>query len=169
MDPAIKHNMSHLNKKIQTVPYVINHINTTITSEQSPFEMITEAPWFVRLISKGQYCVYKETVYVPSFHLELVKSAHEEDRTLATSKVLPCIMLLHDFKSVSLFRMIKFLYTLKYQLHYFLYEFLFLKAADSRFYELVTMGFLTSRKQYLTKVPPEIIEAQLREILETNS
>ncbi len=161
--------MRLINKKLQTIPYVVSHLLEITKENNSPFELLSQAPWYIRLLSRGQYCMYKNTVYVPSFHLELVKSPHEEDRTLATAKLLPCVMFLHDTGSVSLFKMLNFLYNLNYQLHYFLYEFLFLKAADSKFYSVIVMGFIASRRQFFKRISPEIIEKSLRNILTENS
>jgi hypothetical protein len=160
--------MQYLNKKLQNIPYVVHHLTDEISSDKSPFELLNEAPWFVRLLSCGQYCVYKKTIYVPMFHLELVKSLNFDDRTLATAKLLPLIMMLHDYESVSLFTMMQLLYSLKYQLHYFLYQFLFLKAAENRFYETVTTGFLTTRKHWFKKLSPDVVEEYLKTILITN-
>lgn len=160
--------MLKLNKKLQTVPYVVKHLLEITKEDKAPFAMLFEAPWYIRLLSKGQYCVYKDVIYVPNFHLELVKSPYEEDRTLATSKLLPCVMLLHDYNNISLFRMLCLLYNLNYQLHYFLYEFLFLKASNSKFYTTITMGFLASRKSWFKKLKPIDVERLLRNILEEN-
>ena len=161
--------MRYINKKIQTIPYVLNYIKETIHDEVSPFEMISNAPWYIRFIAKGGYCVYKDTIYVPTFHLELVQSPHEEDRTLGTAKMLPGVMFLHDYKHVSLFKAIQFMYSLSYQTHYFLYEFLILKAASSRFEELVTIGFLTSRTDWFKPVQSKEVEQHLSNILAISS
>ena len=160
--------MKLLNHKLQTLQYALDHVAKTIDSNNSPFEMISQAPWFIRLLSRGQYCVYKNTIYVPMFHLELVRSQHEADRTLATSKVLPCIMLLHDNKTVSFVTFMQYLYNINYQLHYFLYEFLFLKATESRFIQTVFMGFLITRRKWFRKASPEMVQQQLCVILENN-
>ena len=161
--------MKYINQKIQTIPYVVDYIKQTTEPDKSPFELLSQAPWYIRLISRGNYCVYKDVIYVPSFHLELIKSEYIEDRTLATAKLLPSLMLLHDYKNISLLKMLQGLYSLKYQLHYFLYEFLFLKATQNKFYELVVMGFLTSRYNGIFKLKPEIVEKHLRTILEVSA
>lgn len=161
--------MKYLNKKLYDLPYVIGIVKDYTKEDSSPFEMMSQAPLLVRLFSRGQYCTYKKVIYVPTFHLELSSSKCEEDRSLATAKILPSIMLLHDYKNVSFFRMLCFLYSLKYQLHYFLYEFLFLKATKHTFYATITMGFMSSRKRLGKKLYPDKVEEYLRTILVTNS
>ena len=54
--------MRQLNKKIQTIPYVVKHLLKITKEGESPFEMLFTAPWYVRLLAQGQYCVYKNTV-----------------------------------------------------------------------------------------------------------
>lgn len=161
--------MRFLNKQLYALPYVIDVVKASTKEDTSPFEMLSQAPWFVRLASRGQYCVYKNTVYVPSFHLELAMSKCDEDRALSTAKALLCLMLLHDYKNVSFFRMLSFLYSLKYQLHYFLYEFLFLKATKHVFYATITMGFMSSRKLFMKKLSTDTVEEYLRAILVSNA
>ena len=137
--------------KIKPLPYVLEHIKETIHDEVSPFEMISEAPAWLRLLSRGRYCAYKDVIYVPSFHLELVSSKFDEDRTLATAKLVPWVMLLHDVKKLSVFGAIKALVSLKYQVHYFIYEFLFLKATNHKFFDTISLGFMTTRKKWYSK------------------
>ena len=161
--------MRYLNQKLYDLSYTISIIKTITKDENSPFEMMSQAPFLVKLLSKGQYCVYKKSIYVPEFHLELSMSKCDDDRELATAKLLPCIMLLHDYKEVSFFRMLRFLYTLKYQLHYFLYEFLFLKATKHVFYATIAMGFMSSRRYFGKRLHPDIVEEYLRTILIANS
>ena len=157
--------MKYLQNKVHHMTYVLEHTKEITKEGQSPFEMLSQAPWYVRLAAQGQYCVYKDVIYVPSFHLELTMSQNETDRNLATAKLLPCIMFLHDNKHVSFWLMLKFLYALKYQLHYFLYEFLFLKATKSIFYATITMGFMISRKRMFKVLTPDEVEEHLRNIL----
>ena len=161
--------MKFVKKQVQSIPYVINYLTSSLEKETYSFEILNEAPWYVRLLSLGRYCAYKKTIYVPIFHLQLVKSEHQDDRNLATAQILPWLMLLHDHESVSLFKLMQSLYSLKYQLHYFLYTFLFLKAIESRFYEMITTGFIVSRRKGLKRVSPQLIETYLTSILDTNS
>ena len=113
--------MRYLSKKLYDLPYVVSVVKDITKEGNSHFEMLSQAPWFVRLLSKGQYCAYGKIIYVPSFHLELSMSKCDDDRSLATAKILPCVMLLHDYKNISFVTFLSFLYLLKYQLHYFLY------------------------------------------------
>jgi hypothetical protein len=162
--------MRVLARKLQTIPYVIAHINKSINGEASPFELLSQAPLWLRLVSRGRYCAYRNVIYVPSFHLELVSSKYEADRTLATAKLLPWVMLLHDVESVSLLTALKSLFYLPYQLHYFLYEFLFLKATNHKFFEVISMGFMTTRSKWfgMKKLSYEDVELHMRVILDLN-
>ena len=162
--------MKLLSNKLQHISYVLKYLNTVLTDESVSFELISEAPKWLRIISRGNYCAYKNIVYVPSFHLELVSSESDVERTLATSKVLPWIMLLHDNNgTVSKWKTLQGLLSLSYQIHYGMYEFLFLKATNNKFYELVTVGFMTSRKIFnMFKIPYKAIEIQMAAILEKN-
>ena len=161
--------MRYLSKKLYDLPYVVSVVKDITKEGNSPFEMLSQAPWFVRLLSKGQYCAYGKIIYVPSFHLELSMSKCDDDRSLATAKILPCVMLLHDYKNISFVTFLSFLYLLKYQLHYFLYEFLFLKATKHVFYATITLGFMSSRKHYGKALHTDTVEEYLRHILMSNS
>lgn len=164
--------MRLLSYKLQTMPYVINHISKTIHGEQSPFEMISEAPLWLRLLSRGRYCAYGNTIYVPAFHLELVSSKYDADRTLATAKLLPWVMLLHDAPNgrVPFLLTLASLFSTSYQTHYFLYEFLFLKATKHKFYDVISIGFMTTRRTWfgMKKLAYESVEAHMQAILEKN-
>lgn len=163
--------MKLLNNKLQCISYVLKYLNTVLTNETISFELISEAPKWLRLISRGNYCAYKNTVYVPNFHLELVSSPSDVDRTLATSKLLPWVMLLHDNNTnISKLKALQGLLSLSYQIHYGMYEFLFLKATNNEFYELVTVGFMTSRKMFsiFKTLPYKAIELWMSAILEKN-
>lgn len=161
--------MRLVSKKLQTVDYVAEYVHANINGDNSPLEMLSQAPWYIRLLSHGDYCVYKDKIYLPDFHFQLAKSAHKEDRTLATAKLLPVIMFLHDYKSVSLFKMLQYLYSLKYQLHYFLYTFLFLKATKSQFEDIIGMGFIVSRRHWFIRMAPDNISKELDKILAANA
>lgn len=155
--------------KLQPISYVINHVSTSVNGDNSPFEMLSEAPIWLRLLARGGYCAYGNTIYVPSFHLELVSSQYDADKTLATAKLLPWIMLLHDEKSVSFRALCKALFSLDYQLHYFLYEFLFLKATKHRFFDVISLGFMTTRRTwYKKKLTYEDCESRMQAILDAN-
>ena len=141
--------MRLINKKLYALEYALNYTSTTVTGEATDildFKMLSEAPWFIRLLSRGSYCAFGTTVYVPSMHLELMKSKHDEDKGLATAKVLPYIMAIHDNTSISFSKFLALMFNTRYQAHYFIYEFLFLKLMDHRFKETIFTGFLTSRR-----------------------
>ena len=88
--------MKLLFNKLQCISYVLTYLNTILTEESISFELISEAPKWLRLISRGNYCAYKNIIYVPSVHLELVSSPSDIDKTVATAKLLPWVMALHD-------------------------------------------------------------------------
>lgn len=145
--------MDSLPFEIQPLAYVLKHVSISINEDHSPFEMISSAPWWLRLLSRGSYCVYKQVIYVPSFHLELVSSEHNQDRTLATAKLLPLIMFLHDKKSASLSDSLNMLFSAAYQTHYFAYEFMFLKYSQHKFTDLISVGFMTTRRKWFGLIP----------------
>lgn len=156
--------------KLQTMSYVINHVSKTIHGDESPFEMISEAPLWLRLLSRGRYCAYGSTIYVPAFHLELVSSQYDADRTLATAKLLPWVMLLHDAPGgkIPFLLTLTSLFSVSYQIHYFLYEFLFLKATNHKFYDVISVGFMTTRRSWLgiKKLAYESVQSHMQAILE---
>lgn len=162
--------MNILPHKLHKLSYVVEHTKTV--QEASPFEMISEAPLWLRLLSRGRYCAYKNNIYVPAFHLELVSSKHDADRTLATAKLLPWLMLLHDApgNKVGLWLSIMSLVSVRYQIHYFLYEFLFLKATKHPFYDVISVGFMTTRATWfgLMHVSFERVEAFMQATFEAN-
>lgn len=162
--------MKLLKNKLQTISYVLKYLDTVLTNESVSFELLSEAPKWLRVVSRGNYCAYRNVIYVPSFHLELVSSESDIERTLATSKLLPFIMLLHDNnENISKLKALQSLLSLSYRIHYGMYEFLFLKATDNKFYELVTVGFMTSRKLFnVFKVPYKTIETWMSAVLDKN-
>ncbi len=163
--------MRLLEHKLQTVPTVVTYLNNLVTKEAISFEMISEAPLWLRLISRGQYCGYKKSIYVPPFHLEMIASKHDTDKTLATAKMLPWVMCFHDSnENISAWKAFKMLFSVRHQIHYTLYELLFLKATNNKFYELVTVGFMTTRKSLwsIRKMPYEKVEHFVTSILEAN-
>ena len=161
-------NMKVLTTKLQTISYVVSYLNKTLSNESISFELLSEAPLWLRFLSKGQYCGYKNTIYVPKFHLELVKSEHDTDKTIATGKILPWLMLYHDTKTISILSTLRLLFITRYQIHYTLYEILFLKATKNKFYEVIALGFITSRKGIFGKLSYDTVEKYISNILETN-
>ena len=138
--------MQILDKRLYPLEYALNFVKSTVDQPDGyDFKILADAPMWIRLLSRGTYCAYGTTIYVPSMHLELMKSDHVEDRSLATSKVLPLIMLLHDHDKVNLALFLKMLLNVRYQAHYFIYEFLFLKFVEHKFKDVVSAGFITTR------------------------
>jgi hypothetical protein len=160
--------MKLINKKLYALEYALKYTSNTVTGEAEDildFKMLSEAPWFIRLLSRGNYCAYGTTIYVPSLHLELIKSKHDEDRGLATAKILPYVMAIHDNDSISFTKFLELMFSTRYQAHYFIYEFLFLKMVNHQFKEVILTGFLTSRRNILGfKRTFESVEAYIQAI-----
>lgn len=161
--------MKLLTHKLQTVPYTVSYLNSLVNKETISFEMLSEAPLWLRLLSRGGYCGYKKSIYVPNVHLEMIKSEHDTDKTLATAKLLPWVMCFHDNKeNISFSQTFKLLFSTRHQIHYTLYELLFLKATSNKFYELITVGFMTSRRKGLKKMPYDAVQEHMALILSSN-
>lgn len=163
--------MRLLNHKLYPINFALNIAKEVSNNTDITFASILDAPKIIKLLSFGRYCAYKNVIYVPTFHFSLVSSKHDEDRTIATAKLLPWIMLLHDVKRVSFFTFLKSLYSLKYQIHYFLYEFGFLLALNHKFLETIAVGFMTTRYNLLTchRLTYDEVLAHMTEILRKNS
>lgn len=162
--------MRLLNKKLHHLSTVLKYASS-FPGEGYDIMLLSDAPFFVKLLSRGTYCAYNTTVYVPStIHLELVQSKHEEDRTLATAKLLPFIMLFYDNTKVSFWLFLAMVFTTRYQVHYFIYEFLFLKYTEHPFKEIILVGFLTSRRNLLGfKLCFDTVQARIKSIFDANS
>lgn len=163
--------MKLLNKKLYSLDYVIRYISSTVGKPDGyEIRFISDAPLLIRFLSRGGYCTYNKTIYVPSMHLQLMGSKHDEDKNLATAKLIPSIMLLHDNDSISFSVFLKMLFLPRYQIHYFIYEFLFLKYTEHEFTKLILDGFLTSRHTWYGKdIPFDTVEETIRAILTTKS
>lgn len=158
-----------LQNKIRSLQQAIEYTTLGLKEDKYSIELISEAPKWLQIVSRGSYCAYKNTVYVPLLHLQLVASKFEEDRTLGTAKILPWIMLIQDkTEHVSVYTSIKSLLFLSYQLHYFIYEFLFLSATNHPFKEAIGLGFMASRKRIGIRIPVKTIKKYLEDILKTN-
>ena len=163
--------MRVISHKLQSIPYVITYLNKLISDETISFELLSEAPLWLKLLSRGQYCGYKNVIYVPKVHLELVSSEYDTDKTLATAKMLPWIMCFHDGKNrISVSQLLKLLFFVRYQIHYTLYELLFLKATNNKFYQPITLGFMITRRHFWSfkKLAYDKVEAFTSAILEHN-
>ena len=162
--------MKLIDKKFQTVSYTLAYLTDVLAKTSISFELLSEAPLWLRLLSRGQYCAYNKTIYVPTTHLELVASEHDTDKTVATGKTLPWVMLIHDNQRISFIKLLQMLYSISYQTHYTLYEILFLKATHNKFYELISLGFMTSRKSIFSfkAMPYTKIQDHLATILTNN-
>ena len=168
MDLALQ--MRLLNKQLHTLSSAIDILKDSVKNKTIEFALISDAPFYIRLFSRGEYCAYKNVIYTPELHLSLVCSKHEEDRSLSTAKLLPFIMLINDYKSISFFRFLCFKYSNKYKLHYFLYEFFFLKFISHPLYEPISIGFMTSRRSWIgKKLSYEFVENRLNSILTQQS
>lgn len=153
-------------RKLTNISDCVNRVNAAISDGSINFCFINEAPKLVKLISRGGYCAYKNTVYVPVKHLELASSARAKDRSLATAKVLPWVMAIDDGRTNSILDVAKLLYSNSDRCFYFLYEYLFLKAVSNDFSDLVYGGFVNSRRHWWgLRVKPEKVVEMLRSVL----
>lgn len=140
-----------LKKKLINIADAVQHLRSVIDTQEVTFALISDAPAWLRLLSRGTYCAYGTTVYAPEFHLSLVSSKSDVDRTLATAKILPHVMLIKDFKTVSALTFLKSRFLNSYIFHYFLYEFLFLKVTEHKMIDTITIGFIVSRRNWYGK------------------
>lgn len=144
----------------------IEIINTVIENKEVNFVFLEDAPKLVKLLSSGEYCAYKNTVYVPSIHLNLSTSSNESDRTVATAKLLPWIMAIKDGRTNSLYQMTKLIKNYKLRSFYFMYEYLFLVASESPYADVVFGGFVSTRKNWFgRRYPTDDIINYLKSLL----
>jgi len=129
---------------------------------------ISEAPWWIRLLSKRSYFLYNDIIYVPDDHMTLSKSKSLVDNTLATAKLLPWIMMRYNKQDSLLDVMITKL-TDRY-IYYFAYEYMFLLYSENPLTKVVLNGFLLSRTDYMGRViPPSDTLLKLTILLENGT
>lgn len=133
---------------LRDVLFVSSFIKESILKSSISLAPVNEAPLWLRLLARGDYCAFGRTIYVPSHHYALVSSEAPSDRNMATAKLCKWFMSIHDFEDISKLTAIKLLCFNKHILHYFLYEFFFLKGCDHPQKDLVVLGFLSSRKNW---------------------
>lgn len=127
---------------------------------------LSDAPLWIRIIARDNYCAYKNTVYVPQFHLFLIQSESKDDSSVAMSKLLPWVMIVSDGKVNTPINFFKSLYQLKIRCFYWLYEYFYLMAADNKYSGLIRLGFMTTRKRFgIIKLEYEEIEFILNHYL----
>jgi hypothetical protein len=155
-----------MGNKLLPLDKCIEIVNAAIENKEINFVFLEDAPKLVKLLSSGEYCAYKNTVYVPSIHLKLSTSANESDRAVATAKLLPWIMAIKDGKTSSLYQMRKLLTDYKLRSFYFMYEYVFLVASENPYADTIFGGFVCSRKGWLGKrYPTEQIIDYLQTLL----
>jgi hypothetical protein len=158
-----------LTSKIYNIRDAIEYTTIGLQQEKYNIELSLDAPKWLRICSTGGYCAYKNTIYVPAVHLQLVSSKFEEDRSLGTAKLMPWIMLIKDNnENVSFLTAIKSLFNLKYQLHYFIYEFLFLSAINHPFKDTIGLGFMISRRRFFIKLSLPTVQKKIEKMLQAN-
>ena len=147
-----------MGSSLVAIPECVNYVNTVVDSGKVKFCFLEDAPFLIKAISNGSYCACGDTVYVPLEHFQLVTSKNENDRTVATAKLLPWIMALKDGKLSSIWKTWLFLKSYEKLATYFLYEYGFLKFAKSPYCEAILGGFITTRKTFFGKrVPPDTV------------
>ena len=153
--------------KIYSLQEVLAITNQLIEKEAVSFDAVSSAPKWLRLLSKGGYCIYKSTVYVPDIHYALVSSESQHDRNLATAKLLPYIMFLWSKASlkVSFFNCLSYFLSYKKQSRYFIYEFFYLKGCDHPHTTLISASFLNTRKFFGRLVPSAKVEDYMLSLL----
>lgn len=129
-------------------------------------ESLSDAPRWLRLLSRDNYCAYKNTVYVPQFHLFLIQSESKDDSSVAMSKLISWVMIVYDKKVNTPLQVFKSLYQLKTRCFYWLYEYFYLMAAENKYTGLIRLGFMTTRKRFgIIKLDYEEIEFILNQYL----
>lgn len=109
---------------------------------------VSDAPFWLRLLSRNGYCAYKNTVFVPEFHMYLVQSTSKDDTSVAMSKLLPWVMLASDGMVENFSGVFNSLYQLKTRCFYWLYEYFYLLASENKYTGLIRLGFMTTRKRF---------------------
>lgn len=143
--------MKLLKHRLQTLQEAVRYVSYGLESEAYSMELVSEAPRWLRMASRSSYCAYKNVVYVPSVHLQWVSSEATCDRNLATAKLLPWIMCIYDNnEDVTMLTALKHLFNIRYQTHYFLYELQMLRASSHPWEDAIAMGFLVTRKTFLS-------------------
>lgn len=152
--------------QLKDLGYVTSYIKEAVAKEWISIASLSDAPLWLRIMSRGDYCAYKNTVYVPSHHYSLVSSKSVTDRNLSTAKLCKWFMAIHDYKNISFPILTKLLYNNKYTIHYFLYEFFFLSGSEHPYKDLITLGFLSSRRTwYGRRINFEVILSYANELM----
>ena len=150
--------MKLLKNKITTLGKAIEYVTLGLRDEKYSINLLSDAPFWLRLLSRGQYCSYRNTVYAPSFHLELVSAKSDETRSIATAKLLPHIMMIRDCNgNVSKLSSLLHLFNIRYQIHYFIYELMMLRSIKHPLEEPISLGFITSRKRFGIRLNERIV------------
>jgi len=136
------------------------------------FKSMPEAPFWLRTFSKSYnelYIAYKNTLYVNPGHVALATSKIEQDRIIATSKLLPWVYAIKNGSVSSLFKLLQTIFNIQIRSYYFLFEFSLLKSHElQEIPELIAMGFLSSRKNMFGfKRNPDEVILVLKELLAT--
>lgn len=138
-----------MQNKLVPVPECVSYVNEVVRNEAVSFCFVSDAPFLVRLLSRGDYSAYKNVVYVPRIHFDLATSANEYDRTIATAKLLPWIMAIKDRETRSLAGLFSLMNNVRKRSFYFLYEYGFLKFAGIPYADQVYAGFISTRRKWL--------------------
>lgn len=142
-------------------------LNTGITSGDIELKLLSDAPKLVKIISGYDYAAYKNTIYLPADHLTLMQSSNSNDRLVAVAKLLPWVACIYNGDS-TLLTLLKFKLGYKLRSFYFVYEYLFLKSNQSPYADLITKGFLVTRKRFFMRVLPETVLDFMNALLTSN-
>jgi hypothetical protein len=159
-----------MENKLESLEQCIDYVNLALKDNLIQFVCLDDAPTLVKFFSSGEYCAYKNTIYVPSFHLKLSTSTNESDRTVATAKLLPWIMAVKDNKVASYISMRKMITNYKLRAFYFLYEYMFLLKSEHPHAATIFGGFVCSRKTWCGKLlDPDIVTDYMQEVIDASN
>ena len=136
--------------KTAPIPFVdaMSALTHSVKSGEIKIQKLSEAPMWLRYLSRNTYCAYKDTVYIPEFHLFLIESESKDDSSVAMSKLLPWVMMVKDGKVQTFTGVYNSLYQLKTKCFYWLYEYFYLMSSENRFTGIIRLGFMTTRKRF---------------------
>ena len=155
-----------LKNKIIPLQEAISHVDSLISNESVELVTVSSAPLWLKLLYGNNYFAYGHRVYVPLDHLRLVGSDRNELRTVATSNLLPVLLMLKDYGYISIWLALSYRLGWRLRTHYFIYKYLFLRASDSPYLDSIYGGFLITTKVLLCKrIVPEAVSDYLNQTL----
>jgi hypothetical protein len=154
--------------KLIPLPEVLVYVKHTVGHGLIQLHSLHDAPHWLQLLARGSYIAHGNIVYVPDTHFGLVSSPYEADRDLATAKLLPYFMKIHDKQTTTKLKTTVVTISLAFQIFYFLYEYFYLEYCSHPKKDLIVGGFSISRRKWLFfKAPDEEILQKLRAYVST--